>query len=82
MEKQTNFKDSVRELYLEKCTPEQHIQLLELEIKNTEDQMQFYNKSPLTPNVIKQRIFQDKCKKHIENKYKQIKVLKKENNIL
>lgn len=81
MAKNSKYKDPVRELYLEKCTPEQHIEILQQEIKLTQEQMEFYKKNPLTSNVMKQRIFDDKCKKHIENKYKQINELKKKNNI-
>jgi len=70
-------KDTVRELYLEKCTPEQHIELLELEIKNTEEQMRFYDKSNITKNPLEQKVMMNRYKSHIENKRVQIKQLQK-----
>lgn len=70
-------KDTVRELYLEKCTPEQHIELLELEIKNTEEQMNFYEKSPLKNDLLQQAIMKKRYQAHIENKRVQIKKLQK-----
>jgi len=70
-------KDTFRELYLEKCTPEQHIELLELEIKNTEEQMNFYEKSPLKNDLLQQAIMKKRYQAHIENKSLQIKKLQK-----
>jgi hypothetical protein len=70
-------KDTVRELYLEKCTPEQHIELLELEIKMNEEKMRFYDKSSFHKNPLEQIAMMNRYKKHIENKRLQIKKLQK-----
>lgn len=72
--------DPVRKLYLEKCTPQQHIELLEIEIKMNEEKMQFYEKSPLHKDQLQQRALISRYQKHIENKHLQIKNLKKKIN--
>lgn len=45
--------DTVRKLYIENCTPEQHIELLEIEINLNEEKISFYNKSPFYKDALK-----------------------------
>jgi rubrerythrin len=77
MESENKFIDTVRDLYLSKCTPEQHIELLEIEIKMNEEKMKFYDKSRLYPDELKHRAMISGYQKHIDNKYSEIKKLKK-----
>lgn len=82
MKSETLSRDPVRELYLEKCTPEQHIELLELEIKMNEEKMKFYDKSPLFKDELWQRAMMNRYKSHIQNKYIQIQKLSKKINTI
>ncbi|OYX86778.1 MAG: hypothetical protein B7Y83_00120 [Flavobacteriales bacterium 32-34-25] len=69
--------DKVRELYLQKCTTEQHIELLENEIKLNEEKIAFYNNSRLFKDELKHKVMMERYKKHIEEKRNFITKLKK-----
>jgi len=77
---QTKVNDPVRELYLEKCTPEEHIQLLELEIKMNEEKIAFYNKSPLYKDQLQQLAMIQRHRNQVNSKLEQIKKLQKKIN--
>lgn len=69
--------DKVREVYLQKCTPERHIELLEIEIKLNEEKMDFYNKARLFTDELKHKAMMQRYKNHIEDKRKMIMKLEK-----
>jgi hypothetical protein len=68
--------DTVRKLYLEKCTPQQHIELLEIEIQLNEEKMAFQRKSPLYSDALKQAALMKRFENHNKDKQEQIKKLK------
>jgi hypothetical protein len=68
--------DTVRKLYLSKCTPQQHIELLEIEIQLNEEKMAFQRKSPLYSDALKQAALMKRFENHIKDKHDQIKKLK------
>lgn len=77
MEKTKFEPDTVRENYLEKCTDEQKIEILELEIKNLEDKIHYYSKSRFYTNEIKHLAFMNSLAERIKLKESQIKKLRK-----
>jgi hypothetical protein len=77
MEKPKFEPDKVREDYWNKCTNEQKIQLLELDIKNLEDMIHHYSKSSVHSNPLKQTAFLNSLKERIKLKESQIKKLAK-----
>lgn len=76
MAKET-LKDPVRELYLEKCTPEQHLNILENEIKMNEEKVRFYTKNPFHVNGLKQKSMIDRHNVDIQNKYREIEKIQR-----
>lgn len=77
MEKQKFETDKVREDYWNKCTDEQKIEILELEIKNIEDKIHYYSKSRFYTNEIKHLAFMNSLAERIKLKESQIKKLRK-----
>jgi hypothetical protein len=78
---ETPVNDSVRDEYLSRITPEQHAELLKLEINNLEDMQKHYQENPLKQNALKHKAFMLILANKINDKYSLIKKLEKEINI-
>lgn len=76
---ETPVNDPVRDEYLSRITPSEHVELLRLEINNLEDMQKHYQVNPLKQNALKHKAFMSSLANKINDKYSLIKKLEKGN---